>query len=284
MYNLLNVTKNLLEEIMSSEIEIKTEVDLPPHINKLFDLTGRVALVTSAAMGLGRGIAYGMAKYGADVVCADLNLSGAEETASRIREWGKKSIAIEYDVADFEQVKKMVDTAVKYFNKIDISFNLPGINIRKTVQDLTTEEFYKIINVNLNGMFNLCKAVSPFMIKQKKGKIINMSSLFGTCVMARQAAYASAKHGVLGLTKVLAIELAPYNIQVNAICPAHHLTHLAKQLVSDKAWYEEIVSHIPQKRFAEVWEIIGPCVFLASEATSFITGICLLNDGGWSTQ
>ena len=268
---------------MSKDTENKMETDLPDNIDKLFDLSGKVALVTTAAMGLGRYIAYGMAKYGADVVCADVNLSGAEETASRIREWGNKSIAIQYDVADYMQVQQMVDTAVKHFGRIDISFNMPGINIRKTVQDLDVEDYYKITNVNLNGMFNLCKAVSAVMIKQKKGKIINMSSLFGTCVMERQSAYASSKHGVIGLTKVLAIELAPYNIQVNAICPAHHWTPLAKQAISD-TMYEEILRHIPQKRIAEVWEIIGPCVFLASDATSFITGISLINDGGWSTQ
>lgn len=267
-----------------SEIKIKADVDLPENIGDLFNLSGKVVLVTTAASGLGKAIAYGCAKYGADVACADINTEGAEETASIIRKWGRKSIAIGYDVSNYDQVKTMIDRVVNHYGKIDVSFNMPGINNRKFVSDLKPEEFYRIINVNLNGMFNLCKTVSEVMIKQKQGKIINMSSVFGMCAMEKQAGYSSAKHGILGLTKVLAIELAKYNIQVNALCPAHHLTPLAKQLVSDKQWYEDIVRHIPQGRFAEAWEIIGPAIFLASEATSFVTGIGLLTDGGWMTQ
>jgi NAD(P)-dependent dehydrogenase (short-subunit alcohol dehydrogenase family) len=264
--------------------DLKPEIELPDNIDRLFDLSGKVVLVTTAASGLGLAIAYGMAKYGADVACADLNLSGAEKTASRIREWGRKSLAIEYNVTDWDQVKKMVEKTVDHFGRIDISFNLPGINIRKTVEDLEPEEYYQIIDVNLKGMFNLCKAVGEIMIRQKRGKIINMSSIFGLCAMGRQSGYASSKHGVLGLTKVLAIEWAKYNIQVNAICPGYHMTPRQKQVVSDRAWYDEIISKIPQRRFAKPWEIIGPAVFLASEATSFITGSALICDGGWTAQ
>jgi len=254
---------------MGKKIDLKSDVDLPGHINSLFDLTGKVALVSTAASGLGRAIAYGMAQYGADVVCADLNLSGAEGTASRIREWGKKSIAIEYDVLHWAQVNDMVKKSVDHFGKIDISFNMPGINNRKTAENLTPDEFGQIIDVNLKGMFHLCKAVSAVMINRKKGKIINMSSIFGFCVMDRQSGYAASKHGVLGLTKVLAIELAKHNIQVNAMCPAHHLTPMVRQMASDESWYNELIHKIPQRRFAEPWEIIGPAVFLASDATSW---------------
>lgn len=267
---------------MVKGFDLKPEVKLPDNIDRIFDLSGKVALVTTAASGLGRAIAYGMAKYGADVACADLNLSGAEETASRIREWGRESLSIEYNVIDWGQVKKMVEKTAHHFGRIDISFNLPGINIRKTVEDLEPEEYYQIIDVNLRGMFNLCKAVGEIMIKQKRGKIINMSSIFGLCAMGRQSGYASSKHGVLGLTKVLAIEWAKYNIQVNAICPGYHMTPRQKQVVSDRAWYDEIISKIPQRRFAKPWEIIGPAVFLASEATSFMTGSALICDGGWT--
>lgn len=267
-----------------AEITLKADVDLPDNITKLFDLSGKSVLVSTAASGLGRAIAYGCAKYGADVACADINLEGAKETAAVISSWGKKSLALSYDVVDFNQVKEMVDKTADFFGRIDVSFNLPGINNRKYVSDLKPEEYYRIIDVNLKGMFNLCKAVSEVMIKQKKGKIINMSSIFGLCVMEKQSGYASSKHGILGLTKVLAIELAKYNIQVNALCPAHHLTPLVKQMVSDEKWYKELVDNIPQGRFAEAWEIIGPAIFLASDATSFVTGIGLVTDGGWTTQ
>ena len=269
---------------MTRKLDVTSGVEMPDNIDKLFDLSGKLALVTTAASGLGRAIAYGMAKYGADVACADLDLSGAKETVSRIRKWGKESLAIEYNVGDWEQVKRMVGKTVDHFGRIDISFHMPGINIRKTVSDLELEEYYEIIDINLKGIFNLCKAVGEIMIKQKRGKIINMSSIFGLCAMGRQSGYASSKHGVLGLTKVLAIEWAKYNIQVNALCPGYHMTPRQKQVVSDKAWYGEIISKIPQRRFAQPWEIIGPAVFLASEATSFITGSALICDGGWTTQ
>jgi NAD(P)-dependent dehydrogenase (short-subunit alcohol dehydrogenase family) len=144
------------------------------------------------------------------------------------------------------------------------------------------EEFGQIINVNLKGMFHLCKAVSEGMINRKRGKIINMSSIFGFCVMDRQSGYASSKHGVLGFNKVIAIELAKYTIQVNVIWPAHHMTPMVKQMVSDKAWYDELIRKIPQRRFADTWEIIGPAVFRASEAASFMTGVSLVCDGGWT--
>ncbi len=269
---------------MAQKLDIETEIQLPDHIDNLFDLSGKVALITTAASGLGRGIAYGMAKYGANVACADLNLSGAEETAARIKGWGRDVISVQYDVSDWSQVENMVERTVDHFGRIDISFNLPGINTRKLVEDLKPEEYGKIIDVNLKGMFHLCKAVGKVMIEQRKGKIINMSSIFGVCAMDRQAGYASSKHGVLGLTKVLAIEWAKYNIQVNALCPAHHLTPIVKELVSDEAWYDELIRKNPQHRFGEVWEVIGPAVFLASEATSYVTGVALPCDGGWTTQ
>lgn len=146
---------------------------------------------------------------------------------------------------------------------------MPGINNRKPAENLTLDEFGEIVDVNLKGMFHLCKAVSEVMIPRRRGKIINMSSVFGLCVMNHQSGYASSKNGVLGLTKVLAVELAQSNIQVNAICPAHHMTPMVKQMFSDRAWREELIHRVPQRRFAEIWEIIGPAVFLASDATNF---------------
>ena len=269
---------------MTEKFDLDREIELPGHIDRLFDLSGKVALITSAASGLGKAVAYGMARYGADVACADLNLPGAELTAEKIKSWGRNTAAFQYDVSDWTQVEHMVQETVERFGRIDISFNLPGINVRKPVEDLDPEDYDRVVDVNLKGMFYLCKAVGKVMIAQGKGKVINMASIFGLCAMDRQAGYASSKHGVLGLTKVLAIEWAKYNIQVNALCPAHHLTPIVKQLVADEAWYEELVGNIPQQRFAEAWEIIGPAVFLASDATSFVTGTALTCDGGWMSQ
>jgi NAD(P)-dependent dehydrogenase (short-subunit alcohol dehydrogenase family) len=257
---------------------------VPEFIGKLFDLSDKVALVTGAASGLGKMIAYGLATYGANVVLADVDFKGAQKTLKIMEDLGKNGLAIQVDVANWDEVRRMVEDTVSAFNRIDISFNIPGINIRKHALELTPDEFDKVIDINLKGTFHCARAVGEIMVNQNQGKMINMASVFGCVGQERQAGYASSKAGVINLTKVLGLEWAQHNVQVNAIAPAYFKTPLTTWTTEEPEFFKWTLQQSPQGRFAEPWEIIGPSVFLASEASSFITGTVLLVDGGWTAQ
>lgn len=258
-------------------------------VRSLFDLRERIALVTGAASGLGRQIALGLASFGADLAVADINFAGAKETAEKIRAIGKRTVPLKVDVTQWDDVKAMIDQTLEEFGRIDICFNIPGINIRKPALDLSPEEYGQVVDLNLKGIFHCCKAVGAVMVKQRRGKVINMASIFGVCGGQTQAAYASSKGGIVQLTKVLALEWAPHNVQVNTLAPGYHMTMgpIAKQYLETpegKVMQERILEKIPQGRIAHAAEIIGPAVFLASDASNYLTGAVLVPDGGWTAQ
>ena len=269
---------------MKSEEFNDNSLEAGRSLGNIFDLSDKVALVTGAASGLGKMISCGLAEFGANIIAVDINTRGVEETAKDIESMGRKVIAARVDVTDWDEVRHMVAIALKHFGKIDISFNIAGINIRKPILDLTPEEFDKVINLNLRGTFLCAKAVGEVMVKQRKGKMVNMASIFGAVGQAKQAGYASSKAGIINLTRVLALEWAPYNVQVNAIAPAHFKTQLTTWASKEPEFYEWTLRQNPQGRFAEPWEIVGPSVFLASEGSSFVTGTVLFVDGGWTAQ
>jgi len=165
------------------------------------------------------------------------------------------------------------------YGRIDVSFNIPGINIRKPVLELTYEEFDRVLQINLYGVFRCAKEVGKIMYDQKKGSMINMASAFAEIIMPRQVAYASSKGAIRQMTKVLAAEWAPY-VRVNAIGPCYIETPLVKQVMSDQTWAETVRQGTMLRRFGKPEEVVGPALFLASEASSLVTGFLLLCDAG----
>ncbi|MFN8525087.1 MAG: SDR family oxidoreductase [Chloroflexota bacterium] len=246
----------------------------------LFDLTGLVALVTGAASGLGRAIARGAAAHGARVVLADLDRAGCEETAGLI---GSAALAVVgVDVVDYEQCERMAADAARESGRVDMSFNVPGINVRKPALEMTPAEFRRVLDVNLVGVFHCARAVGRLMVEQRGGRMVNIASIHGHGGLEGQAAYASAKHGVVGLTKVLALEWAPFGVRVNALAPGYVHTSLTAPVRADGARYGELTGRIPMHRFAEPEEMVGPALFLVSDASSYMTGASLIVDGGWT--
>ena len=246
-----------------------------------FDLDGKVAFVTGAASGLGRAIAWGLACFGADVAVCDLNAPGAQAAAGEIgTRLGRRTLAVELDVTDAAQVDAAVARVVGELGRIDVCVNSAGINHRREALELAPGDFRRVLDVNLTGTLLCATATARDMLRRRRGKVINLASVLGHSALPRQAAYAASKHGVVGLSRVLALEWAPHGIQVNALAPAHHDTPLTQQLPPELR--AEALARIPQRRFPAASEIIPPAVFLATSASDFMTGASLNFDGGWS--
>src|SRR5918994_6796193 len=190
---------------------------LPEDIARIFCLDGRRAVVTGAAWGLGEAIALGFAHFGANIACLDIDLEGAQQTASTITDLGRESTAIGVDVRDWESVRSSAEEVRSWAGRLDVAVNIPGVNRRKPVLELEPEEFSEVLDVNLLGLFHCAKAFGALMVANGRGKIVNMASIFGLVAMERQGAYAASKGALVQLTKVLALEFAAHNVQVNAL-------------------------------------------------------------------
>lgn len=252
-----------------------SEFNLKP--NKFFDLQDRVAFIVGGASGLGQAQALTFDALGAKVVLADINEAGMEETAAELK---NDHFMVKLDVTSPDSVIAAVKKAHAHFGKIDISCNNAGVNIRKEAFDLSYEEFDKVLEINIKGVYRCAREVGKIMVDQKRGSMINMSSTFAEICQIRQVAYCSSKGAVRMMTKVLAAEWAPHNVRVNAIAPAYVETPFVKQIMEDKAWYQGIIAHYPIKRFAYPEEVAAAAVYLASDASSFTTGLYLPVDGG----
>lgn len=248
----------------------------------LFDLSGRVALVTGASRGLGRAMAKGLAKAGADLVLCARNEQDLLSAAEEIRGMGSKALAIQVDVLSSESVERMVETALDGMGRIDILVNNAGVNIRKPVVELQEAEWDTVLDTNLKGYFLVGRAVGKQMIAQRGGKVINVASILGSVGLPNQVAYASSKGGVIQMTKVMALEWASYHINVNAIAPTYFETPLVAALRNDPERYRFIVERTPMGRWGQPEELEGVVVFLASRASDFITGQTIFVDGGWT--
>ena len=253
-----------------------------PEIGKLFDLSGRVALITGGGSGLGRAIGLGFAHFGADVAVVDLNSERAETVAAEIRETGRRAEALVVDVTDWDQVEAMAAAAHGLFGHIDICVNSAGINVRKPILEMSPQEFRSIIDVNLTGSWQTAKAVGALMAAQGGGKMINLASIFGHVAIDGNGAYAASKGGIVQLTKVLSVEWARANIQVNCLAPMYVKTALTEPIQNNADFFSRVIGRSPTPRFGEAWELIGPAVFLASDASGLVTGHSLLVDGGFT--
>jgi 3-oxoacyl-[acyl-carrier protein] reductase len=241
-------------------------------------LTGKVALVTGAAQGIGRAIALLLARNGADIVVSDINLEKAEETAKEIRAIGPKATAVKVDVSNLSDVERMVEALIEKLAKIDILVNNAGITRDKLILRMTEEDWDAVLGVNLKGTFNCTKTVIRHMAKQRSGKIVNIASVVGEMGNAGQANYSASKAGVIGLTKTIAREYAQRGINVNAIAPGYIETPMTDAL-PEKA-KEELKKLIPMERLGKPEDVAEAVFFLVCEESSYITGQVLNVNGG----
>ncbi len=242
------------------------------------ELLGKVALVTGAAQGIGKAIALLLAAKGADVVVSDINFEKAQETAKEIEEKGRRSIALKVNVADPEEVERMVETIMERFSRIDILVNNAGITRDRLLLRMSEEDWDAVLDVNLKGVFNCTKSVVKHMSKQRSGKIVNIASVVGLMGNAGQANYAASKAGVIGFTKTVAREFAQRGININAIAPGYIQTPMTEVLPEKVK--EELMRLIPMGRLGQPEDVAQAVLFLVSEASNYVTGQVLNVNGG----
>lgn len=247
-----------------------------------FDLTGKVGIMLGASRGIGRVIALGLATAGADMVVASRTVPELESLAGEIRSLGRRALVQKVDAVRSSDIQAVADATVSEFGHVDILVNNAGININKTCLEMTEEEWDLVLTTNLKSYFLASKIVGRLLVEQKKGKVINMSSTFGLVGFEKRSAYAASKGGVSQLTKVLAIEWGPFNVNVNAIAPTATRTSINEELFSNEEWRKNMLTRLPVKRFCQPADLVGAAVFLASDASDMVTGVTLPVDGGYT--
>ena len=247
-----------------------------------FSLEGKVAIVTGSKQGIGKAIAVALAEAGADVAVCTRVVEGGEleAVADEIKRLGRRSLAFQTDITQKSDVDNLVQRVMDEFGTIDILVNNAGIIIRGPILDFPEDEWDRVIDTDLKGYYLCCQAVGKIMVERKRGNIINISSRIAKRAATDRGAYCVAKAGVDMLTRVLALELASYNIRVNAIAPADFRTEMTRGVLSDPETLRQRESFIPMGRIPEPSELVGAALFLASDASSFITGHIILVDGG----
>ena len=260
-------------------------VERRPHALDLFRLQGRSALVTGGTRGLGWIMAEALAEAGASVCITSRTAAAAEQAAAELAATtGARVVGIPGDVSSGDGVGQLVRETAEAFGAVDILVNNAGVNIRGNVGDLSETDWDTVLDTNLKGPFLVARAFGPAMCDRRWGRVIMLSSMLASIALPGRAPYASSKAGVTALTRVLALEWASAGVTVNAICPGPFGTEMNRPLMNDPEKYQAFLQKLPVGRWGDLHEIKGIVVFLASEASSFMTGASLALDGGWTAQ
>lgn len=251
----------------------------------LFALNGNVAVVTGGSRGLGFEMAMALAEAGADIVIGSRTEADVTKAATNIAEsTGRKTLGLVLDVTDKTSVESFIEQALEQFGKIDILVNSAGINVRAPIGQITDDDWHRIQEVNVTGVFYCCRAVSDHMVRAGYGRIINIGSALSLVGLEERLSYTASKGAVVQMTRTLALELAQKGVTVNCICPGPFATDINKPVMEDPQATAKLLSNVPMDRWGRLEEIKAPVVFLASPATSYVTGAVLTVDGGWTAK
>ncbi|WP_336514864.1 SDR family NAD(P)-dependent oxidoreductase [Pollutibacter soli] len=251
----------------------------------LFSLNGRSAIITGGSKGLGFAMAAALASAGAEIMLVNRKADEGEEAASVLSaQYGTRIISFPADITDQQQTESMAAHAMEVFGKIDILVNSAGINIRGPIDELSLADFSSVMQVNVTGTWLCSKAVVPYMKKNNSGKIVNMASTLGLVGLSNRTPYTSSKGAVVQMTRALGIELAGFNINVNAICPGPFLTDMNKSIAETEEGKKFIVGATAMGRWGELKEIQGAAILLASDASAYMVGSMVTVDGGWTAR
>jgi NAD(P)-dependent dehydrogenase (short-subunit alcohol dehydrogenase family) len=260
-----------------------TNAKLSPNSNPLFDLTGRVALVTGTSRGLGQYLARALAKSGADLILTARNREHLAAFEAEVKSLGRRAVSFDLDVRDYASIQKMATAAEGAFGKIDILVNNAGCNVRKPALDVTWDDWNLILDTNLRGSFFVAQALARGMVQRGYGRIINIGSVTSVAGYAGLGPYGASRGGIRQLTMSLADDWGKHGITVNCLAPGWFRTAQNKVLYDNKQWVDYLTDRIPMKRPGQPSDLDGAVVFLASECSAYVTGQTLLVDGGIST-
>lgn len=247
-------------------------------------LDGKVAIVTGATRGIGYGLATTLAQAGANIVVVSRNKADCERVAGEIAGYGVGALAVPADLTSLAAVENMVAETVTTFGRVDVLVNNAGNALTKRAEDITEADWDRVLNLDLKSVFFTCQAAGKYMIKERRGKIINVASVLGLVGEKMVAPYCAAKGGVVQLTRALALEWARYNIQVNALCPGYVETAINAAELQDEKIRRYIVGKTAVGRLGQAGDMAGAVVFMASDASDYMTGQTLTVDGGWTAQ
>jgi 3-oxoacyl-[acyl-carrier protein] reductase len=243
------------------------------------DLKGKTVIITGGSRGIGKACCLEFAKLGANIVFTyNKSSNEASQLEKEIKDLGTHCLSVQADVRDYNQCRKLIEKTLEHFKQLDILINNAGITKDKALLMMTLDDWKDVVETNLGGVFNMTRALITTLLKQKKGCIINMSSVSGLVGLPRQTNYSASKAGIIGFSKALAKEVAAYGIRVNVVCPGFINTDMVSSLREDLK--KEIINSIPVKRLGEAEEVASLCTFLASEKAKYITGEVIKVDGG----